>query len=126
MTTAEIFQNGLNIISYFKNPKTHYDIKYIAVSKLAKLTGIHRTTIIRWIKENKITGKTAKGLNNEYTWIVDMLSFINYAMYNYRLNCFCTRAGKWWLPDETGVGRTKNAIKIKKWRLKNAQRKSNS
>lgn len=123
MTTGEICQNGLQIVTHFKNPQTVYDKKEIGVYKLSKMTGIHRTTIIKWAKEGKVKYRTAKNRFNEYAYIIDILSFINYVMENYRLNSFCTRAGKWWSDNETGEGRTKNAIKIKKWRLKNAQRK---
>lgn len=126
MTIGEICQNGLQILTHFKNPQTVYDKREIGVYKLSKMTGIHRTTIIKWAKEGKIKYRTAKNRFNEYAYIIDILSFVNYAMYNYRLNSFCTRAGKWWTENETGEGRTKNAIKIKKWRLKNAQCKLNS
>jgi hypothetical protein len=126
MTIAEICQNGLNISTHFKNPLTDYDKKEIGVYKLSKMTGIHRTTIIKWAKEGKIKFRTAKNKFNDYCYIVDLLSFINYSMDNYRLNVFNSKAGRWWSENETGDGRTKNAIKIKKWRLKNAQRKLNS
>lgn len=126
MTTEEICQNGLQIVTHFKNPQTIYDKKEIGVYKLSNLTGIHRTTIIKWAKEGKIKARTAKGKFTEHVWVIDLLSFINYSMDNYRFSTFSSMAGKWWMDGETEEGRTKNAIKIKKWRLKNAQRKLNS
>lgn len=115
MTLAEVYQNGLSITRYFHNPCTEYDIKELSAYRISKISGIDRTTIIKWCHKGKVKFRLTKGIH-----LVNLLSFVNYAMYNYRYGIMNSRSGKWWDKEESmnPIERTHSAIRAHRCRMR--------
>lgn len=97
--------------------RTKYDPKWIQISELARLTGIHYDTIARWAGEGKIQSRRCECGHGRF---IKVKPFVDYALDNYRYK-MNDRSGKWWeaweIQGETPEGRTKNAIKVKKCKM---------
>lgn len=101
---------------------TKYRPEMLKAREIASKSGIDYSTVLRWAREKKIESERLKmkGARLPVT-LIDLYSFTNYVMKQYRYRKMNTRAGKRWTVNDiqNPAGRTPMAIRVKKSRLKN-------
>jgi len=129
MQISEALDCGLRIKSDLRGIIALYDddlFKWVAVSEAEQLTGIHRTTILWYMKKNPCLGQKMKG-----KWYL-RLKLLSKIILKYRYGELGTRNGKRWEEDELSflysplshreasqkLNRSYNAIKTKRSKIK--------